>query len=124
MTGVDELVTRRCPTRSRTRLVVGGEVDGYDPYEDAVGAYPGEPLEEELEGHAMMYSSGTTGRPKGIKYPLGAEARRHAGAGARGDGSRSTAWTTRARYLSPAPLYHSAPLQFCIAMTSLRRHRA
>ena len=33
------------------------------------GGIPAEPLAEELEGTPMLYSSGTTGRPKGIKYP-------------------------------------------------------
>ena len=104
------------PKGVATRLVMGGDVDGYERYEDAVAAFPGEPLAEELEGHAMMYSSGTTGRPKGIKYPLkrkpvGTPEPALAGMGAiYGIGEGST-------YLSPAPLYHSAPLQFCIAVT-------
>jgi long-chain acyl-CoA synthetase len=104
------------PSRVETRLVVGEPVDGYEPYAAAVAAYPAEPLDEELEGHAMMYSSGTTGRPKGIKYPLerkavGSPAPALAGFGATYGVDADTV------YLSPAPLYHSAPLQFCIAVT-------
>ena len=45
-------------------------VDGYEPYADARDRYPAEPLAEELEGTPMLYSSGTTGRPKGIKYKI------------------------------------------------------
>ena len=58
-------------------------VDGYEPYAEARDRYPAEPLAEEIEGTPMLYSSGTTGRPKGIKYQI------HEGAGrldARGDG--------------------------------------
>ena len=51
-------------------------VDGYEPYADARDRYPAEPLEEELEGTPMLYSSGTTGRPKGIKYQITKAARR------------------------------------------------
>jgi long-chain acyl-CoA synthetase len=53
-----------------TRLMLDGAVDGYDPYEEAVAAFPVTPITEELEGAAMLYSSGTTGRPKGIRYHL------------------------------------------------------
>jgi acyl-CoA synthetase (AMP-forming)/AMP-acid ligase II len=103
------------PDRVTTRLVVGQPVDGYELYDEAVSKYRAEPLEEELEGHGMFYSSGTTGRPKGIKYPLvrkpvGSPEPMLAGFGQLyGIDESST-------YLSPAPLYHAAPLQFCIAM--------
>ena len=108
-------LTEQLPARVETRLVVGGRLDGYESYEDAISAYPPEPLEEELEGHAMMYSSGTTGRPKGIRYPLepkpvGTPDPMLAGFGATYGLDRD------AVYLSPAPLYHAAPLQFCIAV--------
>ena len=45
-------------------------VDGYEPYAATRDRYPAEPIDEELEGTPMLYSSGTTGRPKGIKYNL------------------------------------------------------
>jgi len=66
----------------------------------------------------MLYSSGTTGRPKGVKPPLPEATLGEPGrfvSMARGvfgvtDGSR---------YLSPAPLYHAAPLRFCMAALRL-----
>ena len=104
------------PSRVTTRLVVGGAIDGYEPYEETVGACSTEPLEEQLEGMAMFYSSGTTGRPKGIKYPLrskpvGTPEPSFGGFGALYGVNEDTV------YLSPAPLYHAAPLQFCIALS-------
>jgi long-chain acyl-CoA synthetase len=107
------------PAAVTTRLAVGpSPPEGWESYEEAVAAYPAVPLDEELEGHAMLYSSGTTGRPKGIRYtlervPVGNPAAALGGfAGTYGLGTDTV-------YLSPAPLYHSAPLQFCIAMTRL-----
>jgi long-chain acyl-CoA synthetase len=109
-------LTTKMPAAVETRLVVGGAVDGYESYEEAVARFPAEPIAEQLEGHAMMYSSGTTGRPKGIRYTL---ERRAVGA----PSPFLSGFTTNyglgpdTVYLSPAPLYHSAPLQFCIGMT-------
>jgi long-chain acyl-CoA synthetase len=105
------------PAAVTTRLCLGPPVpDGYEDYDEAVAAYPAEPLAEELEGHAMLYSSGTTGRPKGIRYtleraPVGAAAPMLAGM------TKTYGVDEDSVYLSPAPLYHSAPLQFCIAVT-------
>ena len=103
------------PEHVATRLVVGGALDGYAPYEDAVAAYPAEPLAEELEGHAMMYSSGTTGRPKGIRYQLERKPVGNPDIGLSGFAALYGIDPATV-YLSPAPLYHSAPLQFCIAV--------
>jgi len=100
------------------RLLVGdGQVDDYESYASARDRYPARPLDEELEGARMLYSSGTTGRPKGIKYPL---ARQPAGEGIHimgvaGFGAASAAMI----YLSPAPLYHSAPLFYCMTVMRL-----
>jgi acyl-CoA synthetase (AMP-forming)/AMP-acid ligase II len=91
-----------------TRLAVGGPVDGFDCYEDVTGAQPQTPVGDECEGTWMFYSSGTTGRPKGITPgrtggPLGAPARFTAMVRYLFGGDESTV------YLSPAPLYHAAP---------------
>ena len=102
----------------RTRLMVGGTVDGYESYEQAVAGWPPEPLAEQLEGSDMLYSSGTTGRPKGVKAPLTlAPFGTPPGLLALTQGLYGLDSDTV--YLSPAPLYHAAPLRFSMAV-----HRA
>lgn len=95
------------------RLAFGGPVEGYECYEDALAAQPAQPLPDQPRGADMLYSSGTTGRPKGIKQPLSDQQV--------GDppGDPYTAvfgplygFDTESVYLSPAPLYHAAPLRF------------
>jgi malonate-semialdehyde dehydrogenase (acetylating)/methylmalonate-semialdehyde dehydrogenase len=80
---------------------------------------PTEPIADEAPGIDMPYSSGTTGRPKGIRRPLpepqalGAPdtliklAEGHFGFGA------------DTVYLSPAPLYHAAPLRWSMTVQAL-----
>src|SRR4051794_36591637 len=58
-----------CPD-VRLWLMVDGVVDGYQPYESTVEGLPSTPVDDEQLGAAMLYSSGTTGRPKGILRPL------------------------------------------------------
>jgi long-chain acyl-CoA synthetase len=105
----------------RVLLSVDGPIDGFQRYEEAVAAYPAEPLASQPRGETMLYSSGTTGRPKGIKRPLsGFQIDDPAGAGAVvallsglfGADASSV-------YLSPAPLYHSAPLGFTTGVQTL-----
>ncbi len=86
-------------------MVGAVRVDGYDDYETAVAGFPAGPIDEELEGAAMMYSSGTTGRPKGIRYvnpkrPIGAPMAALAGF------NDTYGIDEHCVYLSPAPLYH------------------
>ena len=76
---------------------------------EATADCPATPIADETLGAAMLYSSGTTGRPKGVLRPLPdwppAEPLSLIAA-------RLNLWRFREGqvYLSPAPLYHSAPL--------------
>ncbi len=96
-------------------LMVDGVVDGYESYEASIADYPAENLAEEPAGTFMLYSSGTTGRPKGIIRPL--EDKLISEASELLGGLHSLLWQfdDKTVYLSPAPLYHSAPLGFSIA---------
>ena len=95
----------------------GGAIAGYTSWDDATAAMPATPIADQSAGRDMLYSSGTTGRPKGVKSALTDEAF---------DAGSPMIQTTvglygfggETRYLSPAPLYHAAPLRF--SMTVLR----
>ncbi|GGF57379.1 putative acyl-CoA ligase [Marmoricola endophyticus] len=94
------------------RLVFGGSVEGYDDYAAALAGAGTAPLAEQPHGDDLLYSSGTTGRPKGIKQPLPAIAVDEPGysyvtifGGLFGYGPETV-------YLNPAPVYHAAPLRF------------
>ena len=107
-----------CPN-VKTWLMTGESSEGFEPYEDAIAAYPAEKLSQEPAGTFMLYSSGTTGRPKGILRPLPDQAI-SADAGAVG-ALQKVLWgfDEDTIYLSPAPLYHSAPIGFCIGTQAL-----
>jgi fatty-acyl-CoA synthase len=119
--GVAAAIPNQAPDCRRFLVVDGlpaGAADRFESYEAAVDAHPAERLDEEPLGDLMLYSSGTTGRPKGIARPLPSCSV-----------SRGLAMNAVLRglfrvdadsvYLSPAPLYHSAPIGFCTAMQSL-----
>jgi long-chain acyl-CoA synthetase len=106
--------------RVKLRLMLDGAIDGYDPYEDVIAAQPTTPLEEErLEGQDMLYSSGTTGRPKGVKVPMLDAPLGEGADSVTGLCTLLFGADESAVYLSPAPLYHAAPLRFCRAVQRL-----
>ncbi len=100
----------------KLRLMVDGVVDGYEPFEAAVAAQPAEPLPEpRIAGKDMLYSSGTTGRPKGVKPSFPSDPLDTPTA-VTGLGLLLLGYTDQTVYLSPAPLYHAAPLRFSMSV--------
>jgi acyl-CoA synthetase (AMP-forming)/AMP-acid ligase II len=99
----------------QVRLMLDGTVPGYESYEDAVGKQPTTPIDDESEGTDMLYSSGTTGRPKGVRLPL-PEGEMGQPSGVTVLGQMLYGFNPDMVYLSPAPLYHAAPLRFCMAV--------
>ncbi len=84
-----------------------GELPGWETYPECVASQPDCPIDDERAGDLLQYSSGTTGRPKGIKRELPHVTPEAA------PGMMSVLigyWMdTDSIYLSPAPLYHTAP---------------
>ena len=52
------------------RFMLDGTTSGYLSYEDGIQDMPIESIEDECQGGSMLYSSGTTGKPKGVKREL------------------------------------------------------
>jgi acyl-CoA synthetase (AMP-forming)/AMP-acid ligase II len=101
------------PERVATRLMVDGTIDGFESYEDAIARFPATPVDDETMGVLMLYSSGTTGRPKGVKRPL---SDLHPNAPDPGVAALGMLYGFRDAmvYLSPAPMYHAAPLAYSL----------
>src|SRR5262245_21533526 len=107
----DVAVELTASLRGVERLMLDATAEGWGSWEEAVAAQPAEPVADEVEGVDMLYSSGTTGRPKGVR--LRTEGRQLGTPtplslllkGLYGVDERTV-------YLSPAPLYHAAPLRF------------
>ena len=97
---------------------IGGAADGFRPYEEAVAEQPTEPPVDQCEGQWMFYSSGTTGRPKGIMPPtIGRPLGEPTGFVLLVQGLYGADADTV--YLSPAPLYHAAPSGWTTSMHRL-----
>lgn len=90
------------------RLAVGGDIEGFESYDGAVGNESGALIDDPSAGTTMLYTSGTTGRPKGVYR-------------------RQTTGATTAvniygyrelgddMHLCTGPLYHAAPLAFSLS---------
>lgn len=97
-----------------TCFIAGAEVAGFTTLEHALAAQPELPIRDQCEGAAFFYSSGSTGRPKGVRRPppqepfdsiLPFDRQMQAAYG----------FNQAMVYLTPAPLYHAAPLSFSLA---------
>ena len=110
-------------SRLPVRVAAVGDLPGFEPYDEVLAAAVPGPLAEDREGREMLYSSGTTGRPKGVRKDLPGTPF--------GDPSATPVLLARALaaqgdgvgagsvYLCPAPLYHSAPLVYSMSIQRL-----
>ncbi len=86
-------------------FAIGGAIDGFESYDSALDALPGEDINDPVIGERMLYTSGTTGRPKGVKFlhkrkvPLLPALTASADLKPRSD-----------LLLNPSPFYHAAPM--------------
>ncbi|MEZ5680825.1 MAG: acyl-CoA synthetase [Erythrobacter sp.] len=94
-------------------LIVGGE--GRENLEAALAAQPEGPIADPQPGQYMLYSSGTTGRPKGVRPAPPTDEDVQQAVPLVGLAVMGAGWPTDGSmvYLSPAPLYHAAPLAWC-----------
>ena len=101
------------------RLAFGGVVSGYGNYAEALAAASAEPFDDEPSGAPMLYSSGTTGRPKGVRPPLQARKVHEPGEMVTQLAATVFGMNADSVYLSPAPIYHAAPLRWCGAVQGI-----
>jgi len=110
--GLGDLLRAGPPDALKHTYYVGQAAGALLNWSAAAATQPWLPIDDERAGYQLLYSSGTTGRPKGVRLPLldGPPVAEHAMAvrlhDVYGMGADSV-------YLSPAPLYHAAPLTFC-----------
>ncbi len=103
-------------TTQINRYSLGGDIPGHVRWEDAVAAMPTTPIADERAGVDMLYSSGTTGRPKGVRVPLPVDPSIAASNALVMLAMGLYRFNPNSIYLSPAPLYHAAPLRWSMTV--------
>jgi acyl-CoA synthetase (AMP-forming)/AMP-acid ligase II len=104
---------------ARVFYALGEARPGFRSWDDAVAAQPTAPIADEIGGQDMLYSSGTTGRPKGIKLEFKGNPIDQPNPLLRYLCADMCGMSADSVYLSPAPLYHAAPLRFNMMVAAL-----
>jgi len=98
------------------RLAVGGSLPGFELYEEVIAASEESDIDDPALGTQMLYTSGTTGRPKGVLRSPGAPS---ALAGVNLCDYDEDFVHSVDVHLCTGPLYHAAPLLFSLALPLL-----
>src|SRR5438874_4345136 len=93
-------------------FMVDEPAPGFRSWDKEAIAMPATPMSDEVAGYDMLYSSGTTGRPKGIKKEFEGKAIDVPNPLLKILCADMCGMSSDSIYLSPAPLYHAAPLRF------------
>ncbi|MCK9901756.1 acyl-CoA synthetase [Parafrankia colletiae] len=101
------------------RLLLDGTSAHYAELDTAAAGYAAGPRDDEVRGSFMLYSSGTTGRPKGIRFPLPDTPASAGDVQLLNGTARMFGLGADSVYLSPAPLYHAAPLRVSAVLHSV-----
>jgi fatty-acyl-CoA synthase len=96
--------------------IVGGSRPGFRPWEEALADQPDIPVADQSNGVPMLYSSGTTGRPKGVFVPP-ANTNVDTPAALVPFLAAAFEFNESSIYLSPAPLFHAGPLHYSMMTT-------
>lgn len=106
---LDEVATGALDAAPQCRvgLITGAARPGFESYEDACAAEPDTPVQAPTLGTTMLYTSGTTGRPKGVFREQRSTTVANVG-GYRTEGGDV--------HLCTGPLYHAAPLAFSLSI--------
>ena len=86
------------------KLAAGGSIEGFEDFETAISSFDSSDIPDPIRGSSMLYTSGTTGRPKGV-YRKDTPVVRSAAQSASGGAAQSV-------NLCTGPAYHAAPLVF------------
>ncbi len=109
----------KAATGLKTCWSIDGAIDGFEALEKHAATFPTTPVADEMAGTDMLYSSGTTGRPKGIRPPLERGLPIDADNALIQIAKMLSGASEESIYLSPAPLYHAAPLRWCMTFTRI-----